>query len=41
MKVELVALSKPSAVTETGSADEFVAYCARVSNPFGILGLSV
>ena len=33
MKVELVALSKPSAVTETGSADEFVAYCARVSNP--------
>lgn len=33
MKVELVALSKPSAVTDTGSADEFVAYCARVSNP--------
>jgi len=33
MKVELVSLSKPSAVTDTGSADEFVAYCARVSNP--------
>jgi thymidylate synthase (FAD) len=33
VKVELVSLSKPSAVTDTGSADEFVAYCARVSNP--------
>jgi len=33
MKVELVSLSKPSAVTDTGNADEFVAYCARVSNP--------
>ena len=33
MKVELVSLSKPSAITGTGGADEFVAYCARVSNP--------
>lgn len=33
MKVELIALSKPSAVTGTSSAEEFLAYCARVSNP--------
>ena len=33
MKVELVSLSKPSAITGVNSADEFVAYCARVSNP--------
>lgn len=33
MKVELVSLSKPSAITGVSSADEFVAYCARVSNP--------
>jgi thymidylate synthase (FAD) len=33
MKVELVSLSKPSAITGTKGADDFVAYCARVSNP--------
>tara|TARA_Y100000590_G_scaffold87048_3_gene97525 strand:+ start:7013 stop:7687 length:675 start_codon:yes stop_codon:yes gene_type:complete len=33
MKVALVALSKPSAITDCSSADEFIAYCARVSNP--------
>ena len=33
MKVELVALTKPSAITGVNSADEFIAYCARVSNP--------
>ena len=33
MKVELVSLSKPSAITGVNSPDEFVAYCARVSNP--------
>ena len=33
MKVQLVSLTKPSAVTGCHSADEFVAYCARVSNP--------
>jgi thymidylate synthase (FAD) len=31
--VELVALSKPSALTDCHTADEFIAYCARVSNP--------
>ena len=33
MNVALVALSRPSAVTDCNSADEFIAYCARVSNP--------
>lgn len=33
MKVQLVSLSTPSASTGTHGADEFVAYCARVSNP--------
>lgn len=33
MKVQLVSLSKPSAVTGCHTADEFIAYCARVSNP--------
>tara|TARA_R110000787_G_scaffold37867_13_gene95902 strand:- start:334 stop:999 length:666 start_codon:yes stop_codon:yes gene_type:complete len=33
VKVELVALTKPSAITGVNSADEFIAYCARVSNP--------
>ena len=33
MHVKLVALSKPSAITECGTADQFIAYCARVSNP--------
>lgn len=33
MDVELVALSKPSALTDCHTADEFIAYCARVSNP--------
>ena len=33
MNVALVALSKPSAITDCSSADEFIAYCARVSNP--------
>ena len=33
MNVRLVSLSKPSAVTGCHTADEFVAYCARVSNP--------
>ncbi len=33
MNVELVALSKPSALTDCHTADEFIAYCARVSNP--------
>ena len=33
MKVQLVSLSTPSAITGTHGADEFVAYCARVSNP--------
>ena len=33
MNVRLVALTKPCAVTESRSAQEFVAYAARVSNP--------
>ena len=33
MNVALVALSKPSAQTGCNTADEFIAYCARVSNP--------
>ena len=33
MQVQLVSLSTPSASTGTHGADEFVAYCARVSNP--------
>jgi thymidylate synthase (FAD) len=33
VKVQLVSLSTPSASTGTHGADEFVAYCARVSNP--------
>ena len=33
MHVKLVALSKPSATTDCCTADEFIAYCARVSNP--------
>lgn len=33
MKVQLVSLSKPSASTGCYTADEFIAYCARVSNP--------
>ncbi len=33
MNVALVALSKPSASTGCNTADEFIAYCARVSNP--------
>jgi len=33
VNVELVALSKPSALTDCHTADEFIAYCARVSNP--------
>ena len=33
MNVALVALSRPSAITDCNSADEFIAYCARVSNP--------
>ena len=33
MNVALVALSRPSAITGCNSADEFIAYCARVSNP--------
>ena len=33
MNVALVALSKPSAKTGCNTADEFIAYCARVSNP--------
>lgn len=31
--VNLIALSKPSAITDCYSAEELVAYCARVSNP--------
>ena len=33
MNVALVALSKPSAQTGCNTADQFIAYCARVSNP--------
>ena len=33
MNVALVALSKPSAITGSNSANDFIAYCARVSNP--------
>ena len=33
MKVELIGLTKPSGSTGVNSADELVAYCARVSNP--------
>ena len=32
-KVKLIALSKPSAVTDCDTAGELVAYTARVSNP--------
>ena len=32
-KVELIALSKPSASTDCHTAQELIAYCARVSNP--------
>jgi thymidylate synthase (FAD) len=32
-KVTLISLSKPSAVTECNTAEELVAYAARVSNP--------
>lgn len=31
--VNLVALSKPSAITDCNTAEEFIAYAARVSNP--------
>lgn len=33
MEVNLIALSKPSAITGCYTAEELVAYCARVSNP--------
>ena len=33
MRVSLVAMTKPSASTGCSTADEFIAYCARVSNP--------
>ena len=33
MRVSLVAMTKPSANTGCSTADEFIAYCARVSNP--------
>ena len=33
MNVKLVSLSQPSASTGCHTADQFVAYCARVSNP--------
>ena len=33
MSVKLVSLSQPSASTGCQTADQFVAYCARVSNP--------
>ena len=33
MKVELIGLTKPSASTGCNTADELVAYTARVSNP--------
>ena len=33
MNVSLVAMSTPSASTGCRTADEFIAYCARVSNP--------
>lgn len=33
MNVKLVSLSQPSASTGCSTADQFVAYCARVSNP--------
>ena len=33
MNVKLVSLSQPSASTGGNTADQFVAYCARVSNP--------
>lgn len=33
MKVNLVALSKPSAITDCNTAEEIIAYCARVSAP--------
>ena len=32
-EVNLIALSKPSAITECNTAEELVAYAARVSNP--------
>jgi thymidylate synthase (FAD) len=33
MEVNLICLSKPSAITDCYTAEELVAYCARVSNP--------
>ena len=33
MKVSLVTLSKPSAITDCETAEEIIAYCARVSAP--------
>ena len=33
LKVELIGFTKPSGSTGVNSADELVAYCARVSNP--------
>ena len=33
MEVNLIAMSKPSAITETNTAEQLVAYTARVSNP--------
>lgn len=33
MEVKLISLSKPSAVTDCATAEELVAYAARVSNP--------
>jgi len=33
MKVTLVGITKPSAYTDCSTAEELVAYCARVSNP--------
>ncbi len=33
MKVFLVACTKPSAITGCNGVEEFIAYCARVSNP--------
>ena len=32
-KVNLIALSKPTAITDCNTAEELVAYAARVSNP--------
>lgn len=33
MEVNLIGLTKPSAITNCATAEELVAYCARVSNP--------